>query len=213
MDKIAKIKELHQLHKDGALTEEKFNAEKKKLMSDDGIEDAAVVDSGYTEAEIIPDLETMAPEAPQAPQAPVAPTPPVSLNDQYAKQQEQATYIEAEPVRQQYQPQQTHVHNNITYAPPRGKRANGFAITGFIFSLIGIIPWIGWILLPFGLILSIVGLCLNGKKYKKGLAVAGLIISLIVIAAWVVIFFFVSEAYDYDRFDRYDNYDYYDYNY
>jgi hypothetical protein len=196
MDNIEKIKELHQLLKDGALTEEEFNSEKKKLIGDDDIADAEVIESEVFEAKIIPDLETTAPVAPPTP---LTTTAPVSLNEQYAQNQGQETFVETEHVQQQWQQPaapQTHVHNNITYVQPKGKRANGFAITGFIFSLIGIIPYLGIIFLPFALILSIVGLCLNGKKYKKGLAIAGLIISLLVILAWVAIFFLVNQAYE-----------------
>lgn len=67
---------------------------------------------------------------------------------------------------------------------PAEKQKNTIGLIGFIVAVVGLIfaciPGaliVGWILLPVGFILSIVGLCLSGKK--KGLSIAGLIISVV----------------------------------
>ncbi|KAB1159984.1 hypothetical protein F7018_06635 [Tenacibaculum aiptasiae] len=68
------------------------------------------------------------------------------------------------------------------------KETNGIGIAGFVLAIIslflGWIPFFGWFLWSFGLILSFIGIF----KKPKGLAIAGLIISLIGFILWVLLF-------------------------
>ena len=92
------------------------------------------------------------------------------------------------PVAQpQFQPQ---------YAAPLSvaKQQNTIGLIGFIAAIVGFgfacIPGaliVGWILLPIGFTLSIVGLCLKGKA--KGLSLAGLIIAVVGTIVGFVVFF------------------------
>ena len=81
-------------------------------------------------------------------------------------------------------------------SPPTPKQQNTISLTGFIVAVVGFvfacIPGaliVGWVLLPIGFILSIVGLCLSGKK--KGLSIAGLILSIVGTIVGFVVFFAV----------------------
>ena len=89
--------------------------------------------------------------------------------------------------------------------PPQ-KKANGFGIAGFILSLLGGFNW--HLTLPFGLIaliLSIVGLSMSSKKYKKGLATAGLIISIIITIVGIVYYIhLMGQQSKYGRINMYD---------
>lgn len=90
------------------------------------------------------------------------------------------------------------------YAAPvaAAKQKNTVGLIGFIVAIVGLvfacIPGaliVGWVLLPVGFILSIVGLCLSGKK--KGLSIAGLIISVVgTIIGFVVFFTVVVTSFD-----------------
>ena len=89
---------------------------------------------------------------------------------------------------QQYQrPQGVHPNygnpNNGYYQAPQAmptSQSNGLGIAGFVLGLLGLIfvwvPFLSWILLLIGLILS--GVALTMKK-AKGLAIAGLVLSVI----------------------------------
>ena len=89
--------------------------------------------------------------------------------------------------------------------PPQ-KKVNGFGIAGFILSLLGGFNW--YITLPFGLIaliLSIAGLSMSSKKYKKGLATAGLIISIILTIVGIVYYIhLMGQESKYGRINMYD---------
>ena len=98
--------------------------------------------------------------------------------------------------------EQTPFHSQYAPPVPAEKQRNIVGLIGFITATIGFVfacvPGaliIGWILLPVGFILSIVGLCLNGKK--KGLSIAGLIVAVVgTIVGFVVFFAVVATSFD-----------------
>ncbi|MBL4703066.1 MAG: SHOCT domain-containing protein [Flavobacteriales bacterium] len=182
MDKFDKIKELHQLMQDGALTEAEFNAEKKKLIADE---------PEVLEAEIVADLPATRPKT-------------IHQSFQHESQQTaQATFVQQSSY--QAPPEPTIIYPNTIGV----KRGNGFGTTGFIFSLLSIIPVVGPLFGIIAFILSIIGLCLNGRKYKKGLAIAGLIISIITVLGWILFYVFIITLHTSNLNSRY--YDYYQY--
>lgn len=74
------------------------------------------------------------------------------------------------------------------------KQRNGFAISGFIISLIAIfvgwIPFLGWFVWFLGMVLSLAG----AFKKPKGMAIAGLVISLIGLIILISVFgVFINE--------------------
>jgi hypothetical protein len=69
------------------------------------------------------------------------------------------------------------------------KRTNGMAITGFVFSLLGLVCCSCGVFPALGLIFSIVGLIQTNRDPRqdgRGLAVAGIIISLLVLF-WAIV--------------------------
>ena len=168
MDKYEKLRSLHQLMKDGAITEEEYEVEKNKLMS----------------------------------------STPITLNERYASADlEKAQDFTRTPSPTISNPQSYQgppVQNTIIYpAPVQNRRAGGVAVTGFIFALIGIIPYLSVLFVPIGIILCFIGVTLNAKKYKKGLAIAGLTIGLLTLFIWVLIIFFI---FNYSKGRRLDIY-------
>ena len=74
------------------------------------------------------------------------------------------------------------------------------AILGAIMSVVPGAAIVGWILLPFGFILGVVGLFMSGKP--KGTAIAAVIVSIIgTIMAMMFFVVVVSDAFD-DAFDN-----------
>jgi hypothetical protein len=71
-------------------------------------------------------------------------------------------------------------------APVPAARSNGFATSGFVVGLIGLvfsfIPFVGviaWPLVIVGLILAVVGLVLARRRGGRGMAIAGIVVSLL----------------------------------
>lgn len=148
MDKYEKLKSLHQLLKEGVLSEEEYAVEKAKLMGKTSMTINEMYASG------------------SAP------------NNSEQRSSQPASY------------QGPAIHKTIVYAQPsETRRANGVAITGFIFTLIGTIPYIGLLFNPIGIILCFIGVAMNGRKYKRGLAIAGLIIGLVTLIVWFLVIF------------------------
>jgi hypothetical protein len=177
MDKYDRIQELHQLMKDGILTEQEFAEEKLKVMKSEP--DVAAAET--TSSKGVPRPAPVQPSIPvQTPSAAVRPQP------NYPPQQYQQA------------PQQTIVFPNA----PVAKRHSGVGITGFIFALLTLIPIYTSPFFAFiGLILCIIGVSLNGQTYSKGLAIAGLIISILALIGWIVLIIFVaSQGYGLRRY-------------
>jgi hypothetical protein len=73
------------------------------------------------------------------------------------------------------------------YAPQPQPQSNGLATGGFVTALCGaviaLIPFLGivsWVISPIGLILSIVGLVLAGRRQAgRGLAIAGIVLGVL----------------------------------
>jgi len=127
----------------------------------------------------------------------------MTINDMYSSAESIDDQGRAQPSGPTIIRPQSHqgppVQHTIIYPPPtQNKRANGVAIPGFIFALIGIIPYATIVFTPIGIILCFIGVALNGKKYKKGLAIAGLVISLLTLCFWVLVVFTVYN-YSLDR--------------
>jgi hypothetical protein len=76
------------------------------------------------------------------------------------------------------------------------------SIIGFVFACIPGALIVGWVLLPAGFVLSIVGLCLTGKS--KGTSIAAVIISIIGVIVGVVVFFVVVADAFHDTFGKSD---------
>lgn len=95
----------------------------------------------------------------------------------------QPPVYDAHPVYQQTVPPQptTNVLGIIGFT---------LAIIGFVFACIPGALIIGWVLLPTAFILSIVALCLKGKK--KALGIAGLVISVVGTIVGFVVFFAIA---------------------
>jgi hypothetical protein len=156
MDKYEKLRSLHQLMKDGAITAEEYEAEKIKLMTGTSM----TLNESYASDNLKKSQDFSA-----------ASSPTISSPQSY---------------------QGAPIQNTIIYpAPAQNRRASGAAVTGFIFTLIGIIPYLSILFIPIGIILCFIGVTLNGKKYKKGLAIAGLVIGLLVLFAWALVIFFI----------------------
>ncbi|MDE7380046.1 MAG: DUF4190 domain-containing protein, partial [Clostridia bacterium] len=97
-------------------------------------------------------------------------------------------------VNQGYQPNngqqgwQQNGQPNYGY-PAQPKRTNGFAIAGFVVSLVSLYLGVYLCIAPIvGLVLSIVGIT-KSKQYSScnGLAIAGLVISIITLCFWGLI--------------------------
>ena len=87
-----------------------------------------------------------------------------------------------------YQPQPYYpMYYNPTIIRPPSNR-NGRATTGFVFSMIGLIPVLGFVFAIIGLIFSIRGITASGSRNGKGrgLAISGLIVSLINLMLYVL---------------------------
>jgi hypothetical protein len=76
------------------------------------------------------------------------------------------------------------------------------SIIGFVFACIPGALIVGWVLLPAGFVLSIVGLCLTGKS--KGTSIAAVIISIIGVIVGAVVFFAVVADAFHDAFGKSD---------
>ncbi len=92
----------------------------------------------------------------------------------------------------QYHP--GYVNPQFASAPEKQKNTLGLiafivAVVGFIFACIPGALIVGWVLLPIAFILSIVALCLKGKKLN--FAIAGLVTSIVGTLVGVVVFFTV----------------------
>lgn len=73
------------------------------------------------------------------------------------------------------------------------KKPNGFGIAGFIGSIVG---GVFWPVAVVGLVLSIIGVSQSSQKYRKGLAIAGLVISIVAIIGWAIIIFYLAHQQD-----------------
>lgn len=85
-----------------------------------------------------------------------------------------------------YQPEAQAAAPAHATAPAVPKTTNGWGIAGFVISIVSLllscIPFISFIALvpaPFGIITSVVGLVVKGKK--RGFAIAGLVLSIVAI--------------------------------
>lgn len=92
----------------------------------------------------------------------------------------------------QYHP--GYVNPQFASAPEKQKNTLGLiafivAVVGFIFACIPGALIVGWVLLPIAFILSIVALCLKGRKLN--FAIAGLVTSIVGTLVGVVVFFTV----------------------
>ena len=176
MDKFDKIKELHQLKIDGVLTEVEFESEKQKIIS---------AETESTPVEVVENL---------------APVHSRTLNESYAPSAAPRPIPAGAYQQQSAAPHQAPIHQTIIYPAHPRKKSNGVGITGFVFAMISLVPYITS---PFfaivGLILSIIGVCLNGKTHKKGLALAGLIVTFLVILGWAVLLIFLANESSYYR--------------
>lgn len=80
-------------------------------------------------------------------------------------------------------------------APPAPARTSGLAITALVFSLLGIIPCLGLITAPLGVLLGLIGVVAIGPPKKgKGMAITALILGLIFTSAQV---YGTKKAYDF----------------
>jgi hypothetical protein len=76
------------------------------------------------------------------------------------------------------------------------------SIVGFIFACVPGALIVGWVLLPIGFVLGIVGVCLSGKT--KGTSIAAIIVSIVGVVVGVVVFFtVVTDAFS-DAFSESD---------
>lgn len=95
---------------------------------------------------------------------------------------------------------QGYVNPQFAPAPEKQKNTLGLiafivAVVGFIFACIPGALIVGWVLLPIAFILSIVALCLRGKKLS--FAIAGLVTSIVGTLVGVIVFFtVVGTAFD-----------------
>lgn len=81
--------------------------------------------------------------------------------------------------------------NAVAVAP----RKSGLAITALVFALLGIIPCLGLILAPLGVLLGIIGVVsINPPKTGKGMAIAAVLIGLVLTVGQV---FVVKKGYDF----------------
>ncbi|ADU28936.1 hypothetical protein [Evansella cellulosilytica] len=80
------------------------------------------------------------------------------------------------------------------------KESNGMAVTALVLGIvglvIGLIPFIGWFMLPLWFLAIIFGLIGRTKHYQRGMANAGIILGLIAViykfGFWVLIFYLGS---------------------
>jgi hypothetical protein len=76
------------------------------------------------------------------------------------------------------------------------------SIVGFVFACVPGALIVGWVLLPIGFVLGIVGVCLSGKT--KGASIAAIIVSIVGVVVGVVVFFtVVTDAFS-DAFSESD---------
>lgn len=74
-------------------------------------------------------------------------------------------------------------------------RKSGLAITSLVFSLIGIIPCLGLITAPLGILLGVIGVVsISPPKTGKGMAMAAILIGIVLTAGQV---FVVKKGYDF----------------
>lgn len=79
---------------------------------------------------------------------------------------------------------------------------NGLAVAALVLGIIGlvfgIVPFIGWFMLPVWLLAIVLGLVGMRKRYKKGLSVTGFVLGLITfiykVGFWVVLFSGLANA-------------------
>jgi hypothetical protein len=73
------------------------------------------------------------------------------------------------------------------YGPP-AQPTNGLAVTGFVLSLVGFIPYIGLLSAIGGIIFSLIGMSQTKRTGQggRGLAIAGVCISGVILAFYVI---------------------------
>lgn len=82
---------------------------------------------------------------------------------------------------------QYNVYGGAAGYPPV-KPTNGMAITGFVLSLAGLIPYLGALLAIGGMVFSLIGMSQTKRTGEggRGLAIAGVCISGVILALYVV---------------------------
>lgn len=100
----------------------------------------------------------------------------------------------------------TTTNTTVNTAPATTSSTNGFAIAGFVLSLVGLVCCSFVICGILGLIFSIIGLnkANSSNGNGKGLAIAGIIIGgvaiLLTIIYWILVIVGYSSAYSYYKF-------------
>jgi hypothetical protein len=78
------------------------------------------------------------------------------------------------------------VQYNVYGAPPRP--TNGFAVTGFVLSLVALIPYLGFLLAIGGIVFGLIGMSQTKRTGEggRGLAIAGVCISGVILAFYLI---------------------------
>ena len=75
-------------------------------------------------------------------------------------------------------------------AQEQNKRTSGISIAAMVCGILGIIPYIGFVLGLLGIIFGAIGINQTGKDPNlggRGMAIAGLVCGVVFIALWVIL--------------------------